>query len=677
MEQTPINGHIVVDPIYGNIEIDDLLHKLLMFPDVQKEQENLEGIRCLGLISLVFPSATHTKWEHYMGMYHVAGKLRLSTEEMKKFKIYCILGGIGHLPYTYAAEEGVLLAAKLSKEFQDTLRKVLEPVWEMCIKHKQELESTNRLDQLLENHEYESLHDWFCGLKIKRMPKEVELGDREWLICHRLDGTSKFRRLYRIVSRYDYVQRDLHYTGLARFSIPTSVAFQTMRSGITAIATLEESVEVALLNQLRDYLVNTLYLDARSSVIESLVARQVARLLMEGIIDVDRLLEFKDEDLRSLLETNLGREFMRSTRERRPKVVLKSDIDYFNVSAQEEKIPNVLEDEKKVVGLEEQNLREVISYPTDYGYIVLVRSLTGPGKYNLTHAITIAAVDTPKYLGLLVRPIRNLEILQRDLMRSGSVRAFAKDPSAGLAILRYILGTSKVDSNKNKLERRFVAAITQASGPKLKNLFDVLYKVEESDTEMARPRDTIAWWITFAGKRAPQRLRDERNACRIIDLILELASRSSSMAQTLCAPLGAILRDAEKSKALKQDEVVEVLAYLNELMDSGTQCEARWVLPFVTVGVQPSNSKEVDVITITLSSRGVCIRLVECSKSDASNKALDDYSKLTDFKNYLGSKQFADLSVDIIVIGASKVAKDFLSVDSLYKLFPDDKTPGE
>ncbi|MBM4446525.1 MAG: hypothetical protein FJ023_04125 [Chloroflexi bacterium] len=363
MEQLSTNSHIVVDPIYGNIEIDDLLRKLLTYTDVRKERERLEGIRCLGLISLVFPSATHMKWEHHTGMYHVVQELRLISEDMKKFRIYCILGGIGHLPYTYAAEEGVLLATKLSKEFHDTLRSALEPVWEMCIKHKPQLESTSRLDQLLENYEYESLHAWFCGLKIKLMPKEVDLGDREWLICHRLDDRSEFNRLYRIVSRYDYVQRDLHYTGLARFSIPVSVAFQAMRSGITAVAALEESVEVALLSQLRHYLVDTLYLDARSSVIESLVARKVARLLMEGMLDVNKLLEFKDEDLKSLLDKNLGKDFLPSTRDRIPRVILKSDVRFSYATAMDEKIPNVLEQEKKVVGLGSRLCRKLCPIP--------------------------------------------------------------------------------------------------------------------------------------------------------------------------------------------------------------------------------------------------------------------------------------------------------------------------
>jgi len=323
-----------------------------------------------------------------------------------------------------------------------------------------------------------------------------------------------------------------------------------------------------------------------------------------------------------------------------------------------------------------------VSYPDDDGYIVLVRPMTKPGDFASTHVITIATVDTPKSLGLLVRPIRNLEILQSKLARGGSMPTSARDLSKspyGIAILRYIFDTSKVEINTNKLEKHLVAAIKQASDPNLQNLFETLYKLEKVDTEpeRARPRDTVAWRLIFGNKNEPQRLKEAINARRVVRLIFDLTTKSSRMARTLCIPLRAILMEAEKSKTLKQDEVTEVLAYTNELMADDKQQAARWVLPLVTIAMRPDDLKEVDVITITLASDGVCIRLLECTKSDASNKALNDYSKLIDLKNYLNSKRFADLTVDTKVIGASKVAKDFLSIDLLYKSLPSDKAPEE
>ena len=153
MDETLGNTDIVVDPIYGNIEIDSLLRELLASNEIQKERDRLERIKNLGLISLVFPSATHSKWEHHMGMYRVTQELKLSSDDMKRFKYYCILGGIGHLACTYAAEEAVLLAAKLSEEFRKKLYGVLEPVWQMCVKHEPKLESANMLEQLLKDYD--------------------------------------------------------------------------------------------------------------------------------------------------------------------------------------------------------------------------------------------------------------------------------------------------------------------------------------------------------------------------------------------------------------------------------------------------------------------------------------------------------------------------------------------
>ncbi|XP_052400803.1 uncharacterized protein LOC127948409 [Carassius gibelio] len=59
------------DPIHGQIELHPLLVKIIDTPQFQR----LRHIKQLGGTYLVYPGATHTRFEHSLGMAHLAGSL--------------------------------------------------------------------------------------------------------------------------------------------------------------------------------------------------------------------------------------------------------------------------------------------------------------------------------------------------------------------------------------------------------------------------------------------------------------------------------------------------------------------------------------------------------------------------------------------------------------------------
>ena len=67
----------VRDPIHGLIrfeaesDVDQLAWRLLDAPEMQR----LRAIKQLGFLHLVFPGATHTRFGHSIGVYHVARQL--------------------------------------------------------------------------------------------------------------------------------------------------------------------------------------------------------------------------------------------------------------------------------------------------------------------------------------------------------------------------------------------------------------------------------------------------------------------------------------------------------------------------------------------------------------------------------------------------------------------------
>ena len=61
---------IIRDPLWNNIILDDLAIRLV---DTRAFQR-LRYVRQLGLAYLVYPGATHTRFEHALGTWHLAGR---------------------------------------------------------------------------------------------------------------------------------------------------------------------------------------------------------------------------------------------------------------------------------------------------------------------------------------------------------------------------------------------------------------------------------------------------------------------------------------------------------------------------------------------------------------------------------------------------------------------------
>jgi HD superfamily phosphohydrolase len=103
---------ILRDPLWNNIRLDPLALALLETPVVQR----LRYVRQLGLAFLVYPGATHSRFEHALGAWHLAGvALRLLEErgalagvtprEQQVVRAAALLHDVGHYPFSHALEE--------------------------------------------------------------------------------------------------------------------------------------------------------------------------------------------------------------------------------------------------------------------------------------------------------------------------------------------------------------------------------------------------------------------------------------------------------------------------------------------------------------------------------------------------------------------------------------------
>lgn len=103
---------ILRDPLWNNIRLDPLALSLLETPVVQR----LRYVRQLGLAFLVYPGATHSRFEHALGAWHLAGvALRLldergaldgiSPRDQQLIRAAALLHDVGHYPFSHALEE--------------------------------------------------------------------------------------------------------------------------------------------------------------------------------------------------------------------------------------------------------------------------------------------------------------------------------------------------------------------------------------------------------------------------------------------------------------------------------------------------------------------------------------------------------------------------------------------
>jgi len=102
------------DPIYGFIAIEtELILELINHPYFQR----LRRISQMGLSSLVYPGAHHTRFEHALGAMHVMQKaievlvskgVIISADEREAMQIAILLHDIGHGPFSHATEKSLL-----------------------------------------------------------------------------------------------------------------------------------------------------------------------------------------------------------------------------------------------------------------------------------------------------------------------------------------------------------------------------------------------------------------------------------------------------------------------------------------------------------------------------------------------------------------------------------------
>ena len=250
----------IKDSVHDYIEIDGVGLELLDTPPVQR----LRHIKQLGTVTLVYPSANHTRFEHSLGVFHLADRalshLGIEGQQAERVRAAALLHDVGHGPYSHNVEA---LIHRHTGKYHDEVHDLL---------------SDGEVARVLTEHDLDPdrVADLVAG--------KGELGQ---LVSGELD-----------VDRMDYLVRDAHHTGVPYGTIDHGRLVRELRFLDGDLVLDEGNVQTAESLLLARALMNpVVYSHHVARIAKAMLRRGAERLLAETETTPERLRRMDDKDL--------------------------------------------------------------------------------------------------------------------------------------------------------------------------------------------------------------------------------------------------------------------------------------------------------------------------------------------------------------------------------------------
>ncbi len=243
------------DSVYGDISLNKFEERIMDMPQFQR----LRRIKQLGLISLIYPGATHTRFEHSVGTMNLGSKLAteldLSQDDVELIRASALLHDIGHGPFSHVSE-GVL-----SVPHEELTKFVVT--------------KTSMRDLLEEKFDVNEIVDIVTG--------KGYLGP---IVSGELD-----------VDRMDYLLRDSHNTGVAYGVIDYEriISNLTLEDGLILDIKGVQAAEGALVS--RYFMYPSVYQHHTTRIVNSMFRRALKTVIDEGIINENDIYKYDDAEI--------------------------------------------------------------------------------------------------------------------------------------------------------------------------------------------------------------------------------------------------------------------------------------------------------------------------------------------------------------------------------------------
>lgn len=259
-----IKKKFIRDSVYGDIRLNEIEVEVMDNPQFQR----LRRIKQLGLISLIYPGANHTRFEHSIGTMHIASKLAdkldLNQEDKELVRISALLHDIGHGPFSHVSE-GVLSFPheELTKYVikNTAIRDIVEKKFDI-----------NKIIEIING--------------------EGKFGP---IVSGELDA-----------DRMDYLLRDSHYTGVAYGIIDYEriISNLNLNKHLSLDIKGVQAAEGALVS--RYFMYPSVYQHHTTRIVNSMFRRGLKKLIDRGVINENDMYKYDDADIIGIFRNSEG-----------------------------------------------------------------------------------------------------------------------------------------------------------------------------------------------------------------------------------------------------------------------------------------------------------------------------------------------------------------------------------
>ncbi len=261
---------VIRDPIHGYIELYPLTLSIIDSPQMQR----LRRISQLGLSNLVYPGANHSRFEHCLGVMHLAGMLMDKIDSVKdkdkeELRVAALLHDVGHGPYSHVTEG---LTRYYTRQRHEDVRNILKK---------------GELGDILSEHGMNpaSIEEHIQG--------KTDLGK---ILNSEID-----------VDRMDYLVRDSHYTGVAFGLVDHVRLINEMRFYENKLVVNAGGVKAAESLLVSRFLMHpSVYYHHVSRIAETMFTRAVDDLIQKGSLDPFDLRGMDDTGILEMIRNDEG-----------------------------------------------------------------------------------------------------------------------------------------------------------------------------------------------------------------------------------------------------------------------------------------------------------------------------------------------------------------------------------
>jgi len=249
----------IKDSVHDHITVDGVARDLLDTPPVQR----LRRVKQLGTVHLVYPSANHTRFEHSLGVYHLAcqalSHLGIEGREAARVEAAALLHDVGHGPFSHNLEA---VTHRETGKYHDDVHELL---------------AESSVAAVLRDHDLspDCIADLVAG--------EGKYGA---IVSGELD-----------VDRMDYLVRDAHHTGVPYGTIDHGRLVRELTFVDGDLVLAEGNVQTAESLLVARALMNpTVYSHHVARISKSILRRAAERLLENGVVSAEGLRRMDDHD---------------------------------------------------------------------------------------------------------------------------------------------------------------------------------------------------------------------------------------------------------------------------------------------------------------------------------------------------------------------------------------------